>query len=82
MDMRHPSGFDRTRNTEIGRKNFELEYLEEAFTSLHWLVRIYRVKPPINALQLSKTRRRIRKFNSVKTTSNLRGQLNLNAVIA
>jgi len=39
-----PSGYDRVRNTEIGNKDFELEYLEEAFTSEHWLVRIYKVK--------------------------------------
>jgi dolichyl-diphosphooligosaccharide--protein glycosyltransferase len=43
-----PSGYDRVRNTEIGNKAFDLEYLEEAFTSQHWLVRIYKVKPPAN----------------------------------
>ena len=37
-----PSGFDRTRNVEIGNKNIKLTYLEEAYTSEHWLVRIYR----------------------------------------
>ena len=42
LDFRSPSGFDRTRNVEIGNKNFQLEHLEEAFTSEHWLVRIYR----------------------------------------
>jgi len=42
------SGYDRVRNVEIGNKDFELEYLEEAFTSEHWLVRIYKVKPEEN----------------------------------
>ena len=37
-----PSGFDRTRNVEIGNKNIVLHHLEEAYTSEHWLVRIYR----------------------------------------
>lgn len=40
-----PTGFDRVRNVEIGNKDFELDYLEEAYTTEHWLVRIYRVKP-------------------------------------
>ncbi|CAH8588395.1 unnamed protein product [Schistosoma intercalatum] len=59
LDMRTPLGFDRTRGSEIGRKTFELDYLEEAFTSKHWLVRIYRVLPPENLPHLSRTRRRI-----------------------
>jgi len=46
MDYRSPAGFDRTRNAVIGHKDFDLTYLEEAFTSEHWLVRIYRVKKP------------------------------------
>ncbi|PFX24227.1 Dolichyl-diphosphooligosaccharide--protein glycosyltransferase subunit STT3B [Stylophora pistillata] len=37
LDFRSPSGFDRTRNVEIGNKNFHLEHLEEAFTSEHWV---------------------------------------------
>jgi len=47
-DHGKPTGYDRVRNVEIGNKNFELEYLEEAFTSEHWLVRIFRVLPPDN----------------------------------
>ncbi|KAJ8020325.1 Dolichyl-diphosphooligosaccharide--protein glycosyltransferase subunit STT3A [Holothuria leucospilota] len=39
-----PPGYDRVRNTEIGNKDFELDVLEEAFTTEHWLVRIYKVK--------------------------------------
>lgn len=41
-DYRVPAGYDRTRNAEIGNKNFGLTYLEEAYTTEHWLVRIYR----------------------------------------
>merc|ERR1719474_177812 len=46
MDYRSPAGYDRTRNAVIGHKDFDLTYLEEAYTSEHWLVRIYRVKKP------------------------------------
>lgn len=44
LDFRTPPGFDRTRNAEIGNKDIKLKHLEEAFTSEHWLVRIYKVK--------------------------------------
>lgn len=37
------TGFDRVRHAEIGNKDFELDYLDEAFTSEHWIVRIYKV---------------------------------------
>jgi len=39
-----PSGYDRVRNVVIGNKDFELDSLEEAYTSEHWIVRIYKVK--------------------------------------
>ena len=42
FDYNTPAGFDRTRNAVIGNPDFDLTYLEEAFTSEHWLVRIYR----------------------------------------
>lgn len=56
---RGPSGYDRTRNAEIGNKNFDLTYLEEAYTTEHWLVRIYRVKKPheFNRPALKKSQR-------------------------
>jgi dolichyl-diphosphooligosaccharide--protein glycosyltransferase len=38
------TGYDRVRNAEIGNKEFELDVLEEAYTTEHWLVRIYKVK--------------------------------------
>lgn len=43
-----PTGYDRVRNTEIGNKDFELDVLEEAYTTEHWLVRIYKVKDLTN----------------------------------
>ncbi|VDN53907.1 unnamed protein product [Dracunculus medinensis] len=46
-----PTGYDRVRQSEIGKKDFELEYVEEAFTSEHWIVRIYKV---LRLLQLVK----------------------------
>lgn len=47
-DSDKPPGYDRVRNVEIGNKNFELSKLEEAFTSEHWMVRIFKVKKPEN----------------------------------
>lgn len=38
-----PPGFDRVRSAEIGHKDFNLGVLEEAYTTEHWLVRIYKV---------------------------------------
>lgn len=46
FNFRGPAGYDRTRNAVIGNKDFDLSYLEEAYTTEHWLVRIYRVKKP------------------------------------
>ncbi|XP_019864980.1 dolichyl-diphosphooligosaccharide--protein glycosyltransferase subunit STT3B [Aethina tumida] len=46
LDYRTPAGYDRTRNAVIGNKDFQLTYLEEAYTTEHWLVRVYRVKKP------------------------------------
>lgn len=43
-----PTGYDRVRHAEIGNKDFELDHLEEAYTTEHWLVRIYRVLKPAN----------------------------------
>ena len=39
-----PTGYDRVRNAEIGNKDYELEVMEEAYTTEHWIVRIYKVK--------------------------------------
>lgn len=39
----HPASFDRARNKEVGVKHIQLSTFEEAFTSEHWIVRIYKV---------------------------------------
>jgi len=43
-DSGKPPGYDRVRNVEIGNKHFTLDYLEEVYTSQHWIVRVYKVK--------------------------------------
>lgn len=43
-----PPGFDRVRGYEMGRKYYELDHLEEAFTSQNWIVRIFSVNPLAN----------------------------------
>ncbi|KAF0720808.1 Aste57867_3 [Aphanomyces stellatus] len=43
-DAKHPPGYDRARNAQVGVENIVLTHLEEAFTSEHWIVRIYKVK--------------------------------------
>ncbi|XP_020099020.1 dolichyl-diphosphooligosaccharide--protein glycosyltransferase subunit STT3A isoform X1 [Ananas comosus] len=45
------SGFDKVRRTEIGKKHFKLTHFEEAFTTHHWMVRIYKLKPPKNRIK-------------------------------
>ncbi len=35
-------GMDRVRGTLIGKPEVSLKYFEEAFTSQHWMMRIYR----------------------------------------
>ncbi len=39
-----PGGYDLVRGSEIGVKNIQLDYFEEAFTSEHWMVRVYKRK--------------------------------------
>ena len=50
LEQGRPPGYDRVRHVEIGRKGegLELESMEQAFTSEHWIVRIYRVLPEEN----------------------------------
>ncbi len=38
-------GFDRVRNNVIGKLDISLKYFEEVFTSQHWMMRVYRVRP-------------------------------------
>jgi len=65
VDFRTPPGFDRTRNVEIGNKNYRLEHLEEAFTSEHWIVRIFKVKQPSNRIPNKEFLRQVRRKKSV-----------------
>ncbi|CAM8922501.1 unnamed protein product [Rhodiola kirilowii] len=44
-------GYDRVRRTEIGKKYFKLNYFEEVFTTHHWMVRLYKLKPPKNRIR-------------------------------
>ncbi|KAF6258860.1 Oligosaccharyl transferase STT3 subunit-domain-containing protein [Scenedesmus sp. NREL 46B-D3] len=41
-------GYDRVRNTQIGKTDVPLKYFEEVFTSEHWMMRIYRVRDQPN----------------------------------
>ncbi|KAM3712321.1 hypothetical protein ACB098_01G174500 [Castanea mollissima] len=43
--------FDRVRRTEIGKKHFKLTHFEEVFTTHHWMVRIYKLKPQKNRIR-------------------------------
>jgi len=43
-----PTGYDRVRNVEIGNKNIQFDHMDEAFTSEHWIVRIYKVRKQSN----------------------------------
>lgn len=50
-----PPGYDRQRNQVVGIKNMQLEHLEEAFTSEHWIIRIFKVKKrPVTDSKLKK----------------------------
>lgn len=56
-----PLGYDRARTREVGRKNIELTTMDEAFTSEHWIVRIYKVKKrpnlePLSSAKVSKVK--------------------------
>ncbi|KAI3524649.1 hypothetical protein L1887_03311 [Cichorium endivia] len=56
-------GYDRVRRTEIGKKYFKLTHFEEVFTTHHWMVRIYKLKPQKNRIR-GKTKK-----SKSKTTS-------------
>ncbi|XAR67042.1 Dolichyl-diphosphooligosaccharide--protein glycotransferase [Bertholletia excelsa] len=59
-------GFDRVRQTEIGKKYFKLSHFEEVFTTHHWMVRIFKLKPQRNRIR-GKTKKSKSKASS--TTS-------------
>jgi dolichyl-diphosphooligosaccharide--protein glycosyltransferase len=77
LDFRTPPGFDRTRNVEIGNKDFDLTYLEEAYTTEHWLVRIYKVKDLFNRQKSSEdiAKKPIRRSGSKKTVRKRKGSI-------
>jgi len=86
MDYRSPAGYDRTRNTVIGHKDFDLTYLEESFTSEHWLVRVYRVKKPdeFNRPRIEPKDRLIprkKSFSSKKSNKRKRGVIKSRPVV-
>jgi dolichyl-diphosphooligosaccharide--protein glycosyltransferase len=73
LDYKSPAGFDRTRNMEIGNKNIKLEHLEEAYTTEHWLVRIYKVKDLPNRERIAYADRKVKgKLPASKKTSKKR----------
>lgn len=81
LDFRSPAGYDRTRGVEIGNKNFKLTHLEEAYTSEHWLVRIYKVKDLENREKVAKPtipaqkwKKRTSKKTSRKRTGSIKNQ--------
>ncbi|ELP94622.1 dolichyl-diphosphooligosaccharide--protein glycosyltransferase subunit STT3A, putative [Entamoeba invadens IP1] len=49
-EQNQPSGYDRVRRKEIAVKDIKLEHLEEVYTSVHWMVRIYKVKKENNRI--------------------------------
>ncbi|CAM0882749.1 unnamed protein product [Alopecurus aequalis] len=61
-------GFDRARRYEIGRKHFKLTHFEEAFTTHHWMVRIYKLKS-----QKNRVRGKLKPKPSSKASSTRKG---------
>ncbi|XP_074653776.1 dolichyl-diphosphooligosaccharide--protein glycosyltransferase subunit STT3B-like [Tubulanus polymorphus] len=77
LDFRTPPGFDRTRNVEIGNKNIKLHHLEEAYTTEHWLVRIYKVLDLDNRQKVAVPKKPAKKVLSRKTKTRKRGSIKL-----
>ncbi len=48
-----PEGYDVLRKYVMGKKNIRLRKFEEAFTSEHWMIRIYKVKDLGNRHQVA-----------------------------
>ncbi|CAI0628676.1 unnamed protein product [Linum tenue] len=67
-------GFDRVRRTEIGKKHFKLTHFEEVFTTHHWMVRIYKLKPQRNRIR-GKTKKS-KSSRSVSSKRDVRGKRN------
>jgi dolichyl-diphosphooligosaccharide--protein glycosyltransferase len=74
--------FDRTRHVEIGNKNFDLEHVEEAYTTEHWIVRVYKVKKLSNRLQAKNALRQVQRRKSIySSTKKTSGQVRKQGVI-
>jgi len=80
-----PAGFDRTRGYVIGRKDISLEYLEEAYTTENWLVRIYKVVHPNNRPNIKYQDRQVKSKKSPslpkKNKATKKGVLNSNPTV-
>ncbi|KAF2355745.1 Oligosaccharyl transferase STT3 subunit [Trinorchestia longiramus] len=83
LDFRSPAGHDRTRNAVIGNKDISLTYLEEAYTTEHWLVRVYRVKKPdeFNRPKPRSPPNKTKKRSSKKATRKKRGVIKNRPVV-
>lgn len=66
-DYGKPTGFDRARSREVGKKNIELTTVDEAFTSEHWIVRIYKVKHRPNLEPTQNAKKSVKKLYRKKT---------------
>ncbi|KAI3857588.1 hypothetical protein MKW98_028852 [Papaver atlanticum] len=66
-------GYDRVRRTEIGKKHFKLTHFEEVFTTHHWMVRLYKLKPPRNRIK-GKTKKS--KTSSKSSSTSTKGKKN------
>ncbi|XP_054786596.1 dolichyl-diphosphooligosaccharide--protein glycosyltransferase subunit STT3A-like isoform X2 [Prosopis cineraria] len=62
-------GFDKVRRTEIGKKYFKLSHFEEVFTTHHWMVRIYKLKPPRNRIRGKAKKSKSKASSSTSLTS-------------
>lgn len=66
-----PSGYDAVRQAEIGVKNIKLRYFDEAFTSEHWIIRIYKVRPEENFIHTKSLEQKVQaEHKSVSTKEN------------
>ncbi|CAK9162525.1 unnamed protein product [Ilex paraguariensis] len=67
-------GFDRVRKTEIGKKHFKLTHFEEVFTTHHWMVRLYKLKPPKNRIRgKTKKSKTVCVINKASSTTSSKG---------
>ncbi|KAK8797136.1 hypothetical protein WA158_004346 [Blastocystis sp. Blastoise] len=57
IDPSKPAGYDVLREQVAGYQNYKLKHFEEAFTSEHWIIRIFKVKKD-NAIDPSPERAR------------------------